>query len=757
MAGQETSSEVHQQVLVIALKVNAQPVGSGVIVLRTAAGDWLLPVPVLRAANVAIPDLPTLIFNETEYLSLTSLAGVKSVFDEQQQALDVQLTPSQFAPTRLASGMRNGAEQPSRPAGAFANYDLMVEHSRNRNGYTLFSEFGAAAGDGIGISNFLFFDRPGLRESIRLDTTFTIDHTDRVASLRIGDAISRPPTSLGRPVRFAGFQWSTNFQTQPGLVTVPVATLSGQAALPSTMDLYVDNVLRARNTVPPGPFSISTPPLVAGDGEVLLKVTDLAGQEQLISQRFYASTLLLADGLSDYSFEAGVLRRNYGLLSNDYGDALVSGGWRHGLKNNLTIEAGASFQQHGPAGLLAGISTAMAGIGIGSMAIGLSHGNAGTGMQMGLGFEQRSAKHSFAARMQFASRDYRQSGIDPAQALRRLDSLFYGYRLDHLGSIGLSYTRQQRMGAEPVSIANISFSSRQSDWGSLGLSLIQTRSDRTDRSLNLFWAMSLGRGTSASAFHAKPAHGDAQQIVNLQKNMEPGEGWGYRLQAAHNAAQQASVYGQNSFGIGRIEVAELENHTSVRAGLSGGVALLDGKGFLTRRIDSSFGLVRMPGFANVRIYVDNQLAARTDADGFALLPRLYPYTKNNVSVEQLDVPLDAQIDSLRISPVPAWRSGVLIDVPVRAASGATLDLQLDDGTPVPAGATVTLTSDDETGAETFIVGHQGLLYLSGLRAENQLQVRWPSRQCTAHVSYAAEKGSVPHLGQVTCASTRGVQ
>jgi outer membrane usher protein len=509
--------------------------------------------------------------------------------------------------------------------------------------------------------------------------------------------------------------------------------------------------------VPPGPFSISTPPLVAGDGEVLLKVTDLAGQEQLISQRFYASTVLLADGLSDYSFEAGVLRRNYGSLSNDYGDALVSGGWRHGLKNNLTIEAGASFQQHGPAGLLAGISAGMAGIGIGSMAIGLSHGDAGTGMQMGLGFEQRSAKHSFAARMQFASSDYRQSGIDPAQALRRLDSLFYGYRLDHLGSIGVSYTRQQRMGTEPVSIANISFSSRQSDWGSLGLSLIQTRSDRTDRSLNLFWAMSLGRGTSTSAFHAQPAHGDAQQIVNLQKNMEPGEGWGYRLQAAHNAAQQASVYGQNAFGMGRIEVAELENHTSLRAGLSSGVALLDGKGFLTRRIDSSFGLVRMPGFANVRIYVDNQLAARTDADGFALLPRLYPYMKNNVSVEQLDVPLDAQIDTLRISPVPAWRSGVLIDVPVRAASGATLDLQLDDGTPVPAGATVTLTSDDEREPETFIVGHQGLLYLSGLKAENQLQVRWPGGQCTVSVSYAAEKGSVPHLGRLTCAKARGVQ
>lgn len=756
MATQEDTSEFPHQVLVIALKINAQPIGTGVVALRTTEGDWLLPMTVLRAAHVVIPETPTLRFNEADYLSFAALGGTESTFDEQQQALDVRLNPSQFTPTQLTGDLRRGAaDQSARPAGAFFNYDLTFDHTQNGTGYTLFSEIGAALGSGVGVSNFLFIDRPGLRESIRLDTTFTVDYTDRAASLRVGDTISRPPTPLGRPVRLAGLQWSTNFQTQPGLVTMPVATLSGQAALPSTIDLYVDNVLQARNPVPPGPFSISTPPLVAGDGEVLLKVTDLSGQQQLISQRFYASTVLLASGLSDYSFEIGALRRNYGLLSNDYGDALVSAGWRHGLTNSLTIEAGASLQQHGPAGLLAGASSAMAGVGIGSIAIGLSHDAAGSGMQIGLGFERRSAQHSFSARMQFASSGYRQSGVDPAQAIRRLNSLFYGYRIGDLGSIGLSFTRQQRMDAQAISIASASISSRQSAWGSLGLSLIRTQSDRSDTSLNLFWAMSLGRGTSISAFHAQTAQGDAQQIMNLQKNMEPGEGWGYRLQAARNAAQQASVYGQNAYGMGRIEVAELDSHTSLRAGLSGGVALLDGRGFLTRRIDGSFGLVRMPGFANVRVYVDNQLAGRTDADGFALLPRLYPYIKNNVSVEQLDVPLDAQIDTLRVSPVPAWRSGVLIDVPVRAASGATLDLNLDDGTPVPAGAAAILVLDDGKASDTFVVGHQGLLYLSGLRAENHLQVTWPAGECRAHLAYTPEKGSVPHLGPVVCERAGG--
>ncbi len=746
--------ETHsRQLLVVALSVNAQPVGDGVIVLRSEGGDWMLPAAVLRAANVAIPDGSLFRFNDADYVALASLGEANAAFNETTQALDIRLDPARFSATRLAGRPATFHGAPSRPAGGFINYDLMIEHTPVGSGHTLYSDIGMAVGSGVALSDFLRIDRPGLRDSIRLGSSYTIDHPDRAASLRIGDAITRPPTSLGRPVRFAGLQWSTNFQTQPGLVTVPVATLSGQAALPSTIDLYVNNVLLARNAVPPGPFSISTPPLVSGDGEVLLKVTDLSGQEQLISQRYYASSVMLAAGLSDFSFEVGALRRNYGLSSSDYGDAFASASWRQGLNDQLTVEAGASLQQHGPAGLLAGAAAALPGIGSGSIALGLSHGEAGTGVQLGLGLERRTVRHSLSARMQIAGKNYRQAGVDAAQAVRRLDSLFYGYRIGDLGSLGLSYTRQQRMAAQPVSIASISFSSRQYGWGSLGVSLVQSRADGSDTSLNLFWAMPLGRGTNASAFHVQPAQGDPQQVVNLQKNMEPGEGWGYRLQAARNAPQQASVYGQNSYGFGRLEVGETDGQTSVRAGLAGGVALLDGKGFMTRRIDGSFGLVRMPGFANVRVYVDNQLAARTNADGYALLPRLYPYMKNGVSVEQLDVPLDAQIDTLRVHPVPAWRSGVLVDIPVRPASGATLDLTRENALPVPPGAVVTLVTADGSAAQPFVVGREGLLYLSGLQPENRIRATWPGGACEASVAYAPEKGAVPHLGQVVCSTT----
>jgi len=222
---------------------------------------------------------------------------------------------------------------------------------------------------------------------------------------------------------------------------------------------------------------------------------------------------------------------------------------------------------------------------------------------------------------------------------------------------------------------------------------------------------------------------------------------GYRLQAAVNASQQAAVYGQNRYGLGRLEVAELNGQTSARASVTGAVARLDDQWFLTPRISSSYGLVRMPGLNNVRVYVDNQLATRTNSDGYAFLPRLHPYVRNHVSVDQLDLPIDATIDSLTVRPVPGWRSGVVIDFPVKQQVTATLNLVLADGNPVPAGALIRMNQADTI----FAVGREGLTFVSGLEKENQLTVSWGSRRCQVLLPFSGSEDKViPHLGEFIC-------
>jgi outer membrane usher protein len=62
--------------------------------------------------------------------------------------------------------------------------------------------------------------------------------------------------------------------------------------------------------------------------------------------------------------------------------------------------------------------------------------------------------------------------------------------------------------------------------------------------------------------------------------------------------------------------------------------------------------------------------------------------------------------------------------------------------------------ESESGeGERFMVGYQGLVYLNGLKPENQLRVQWPGGTCMASVPYEAAKGQIPYLGQFTCAPT----
>ncbi len=739
--------------VVIRLTVNRQPAGDAVVALRDGKGHWWLPAAALARARVSLDGSQQQRLDDIDYVALRSLAPESLDFDESQQTLALALPPTRFSASTLQAGIASQPPPSGKPAGAFLNYDLFIDHSEIGSGRSVFTEAGMALGPGVALASFALLRQPTIDANLRLDTSYAVDQPSQMTTLRLGDTISRPPTALGRPVRFAGLQFGTNFLTRPGMVTVPVPTLAGQAALPSTVDLYVNNVLQSRSAVAPGPFSLTSAPLMAGDGELLLKVTDVSGREQVISQRYYASTTLLAPGLSDFSVEAGALRLNYGLRSDDYGDFFAAGSWRRGLSQQLTVEGGASVQQGSRFGLLAGVSAAVPDLGAGSLSVGASHDKLGSGLQAAASVERRTRDHSVALRTQIADADYRQTGIPNQLQLRRLDTAFYGYRLAGLGSLSASWTRQQRVGQDALRITQLGFSTRPARWGSLVLTLIDVRGAAQDRSLNLFWILPLDGGRNASVLHSRSEQGQDQTVFQFQQTPAPGEGVGYRLQAGINAPQQAAVTAQNLHGLLRAEVAEFRGTSAVRAGLSGALVLMDGSLFAVRRVDSSFGLVRLPGLSGVRVYVDNQLAGRTDARGVALLPRLAPYMKNHVAVEPLDLPLDVQIDALKAEPVPAWRSGINVDFPLRAVSAATLNLVLANGQPVPAGAEARLAGSEAD--DSLPVGHQGLVYVTGMKEWNRLLVSWPGGQCLVEIPYAPEKGSIPYLGQFLCRESAG--
>ena len=191
--------------------------------------------------------------------------------------------------------------------GGFLDYDLLYQ-----------------AGDGVdqGLSGLL--ELGGFHAGANLLSSLLLQRPDRAARghptrhrrsaatcrsraspCRLGDRIADGRRASPRRCASAGVQYATNFGTDPAFVTFPLPTIGGLARQDSVVDVFIDNVQREARSVPPGPFTLESLPAVTGAGEVQLRVTDLLGREQLVTQSYYVSSRLLKQGLHDFGYQLG--------------------------------------------------------------------------------------------------------------------------------------------------------------------------------------------------------------------------------------------------------------------------------------------------------------------------------------------------------------------------------------------------------------------------------------------------------------------
>src|SRR5262249_25166986 len=140
-------------------------------------------------------------------------------------------------------------------------------------------------------------------------------------------------------------------------------------------------------------------------------------------------------------------------------------------------------------------------------------------------------------------------------------------------------------------------------------------------------------------------------------------------------------------------------------------------------LNESFAVVELADYPNLTVYLDNQPIGRTDDKGRVLLDAMRPYETNTISVDPKEIPFDASLSVPSMTVTPAYRSGPVVRFPVVRASAATLRLVLANGAAVPAGATVT------TSSETVPVAGDGLVYLTAVDGEQRANAQWPGHRC----------------------------
>lgn len=732
--------------LLVQVDINGQGLDDTALVLRDGSGNFFLSDGDLQRWRLNVPSCDSLDDQGTKYFPLAAIPGVKTQFDESRLALTITAPTSAFPVSGVSAAMPEKPEPTITSTGAFINYDLLVDRTEGLTHANGLVEFGFFDRFGVGTTSALGSSTDETDELIRLETTWTHDFPASRATLRIGDAFTRPGV-WGRAVRFGGIQFGTNFAVDPSFSTLPLQSVAGEAVLPSSVDIFVNDALTSSSDIPPGPFSIDNVPVVTGQGEVRVVVRDVLGREQVISQPFFATSSLLRAGLSDYSVELGSVRENFALNSNDYGRGLAVGTYRYGFTDQFTGEIRALGTRDNQALGMAG-SFLVGNIGVVSGVAAASHSARGTGSLFQLGFDGQSSQLTYGAHITAANDRFVQIG-DAADNQRQLLTANLGYVLPRGDSIGAAFVRQENFDGSSIRVASLTYSTRIGDFGFLGVSLLRTMSDVTTNSFNVAFTMPLGNSTSASltARGDRGATGNSDDVVaQMQRSLPPGPGLGYSVQTSSNDTGQLGLYAQSTVGAYSLEAARFGGTDSVRAGTSGGAAFIGGRAFPSRRIDESFAVVRVPGFANVRVMAENQEVARTDEQGDAVIPRLRPYEDNRLAIEQLDLPLDTEIGALALSAVPFYRSGLLVQFPVRRVRAATLHIVLPDGSALPVQAKVQVNR----GAAPIAVGMQGELYLRDLDEENRIQVNLNGRHCEIAFAYPATTEPQPDLGTFVC-------
>ncbi|MGN6147578.1 MAG: fimbria/pilus outer membrane usher protein [Rhizomicrobium sp.] len=674
---------------------------------------------------------------------------IRAEEDVADQRLLLTLAPSRLSQTSM--DLRPSIAEEVTPAnrGAMLRYSLSasasdVAHPRNT----------ASAGAALALTLFqdnarltmTGFATAGLSaRSARLDTALEFDTPSAPRRLILGDAVTGVPR-WARSVRFGGIEIATDFSQQPDRVTFPLPQFFGLAAVPSTVDVFVGASRVFDGAVREGPFALDNLPIMTGGGAATVVVRDVLGRETTQTISLYTDPSLLADGLSSYSFDAGFVRRDYGISSADYATPLVSATWRKGL-GDFTAELHGEFAQT-LALMSGGVASSIGSFGAFSVDGAISRHDGYRGAMASANLSARAGALSFfgdiaAATGRFA--DLASLAGDVFPKLRYQAGVSASLRQS--GTLSFSWIGSRVRGAPDDDLATASYSLSFGNGLFLGLTGFRDFSGRNWAG-QMFFSMPLN-GAILSGSASSGTDGQSAQAT-YDKPVNPDGGFGYRFRAGTLPSQRAEADATWIGDYGELDgaAALASGHAALRINASGGLVLLGDALYAARTPDGAVALVKA-GAPGVRVLRENRVVARSGADGNALLTDLNPYAPNRIGVDPRDYPIDADIAVASRIVVPPRGAGVIVNLAPAAEHSFVAVIRLGNGAFPPVGALVRA----RTLKPSRIVGRDGEVFFGALNHPLDATVETGNGHCEVRiVPPRAVAGRIGRAGPFVCSS-----
>lgn len=719
------------------------------VFLRQKDGRLLISKSDWQQWRLKLPTVAAYKYEAEEYYYLDQIQGLTYRVNESDLSITLEANLALFETLQMSAASSSPIMNIDTSWGGFVNYDIATQiNQQGLDNVSVLLENGVFSHWGALNNQFLIdSSREGSSQITRLDTTFSYDNLPNMTTLNIGDMVS---TDLGLQgsARLFGIQLLRNFGLRPKLLLFPLPTMSGEALAPSTVDIWVNNMRALSRQVPTGAFTIEDVPIISGKGEARMVIKDLLGREQVVTLPYYVSAELLKVGLHEYSYDLGVIRENYGSESQNYGRMIASVTDRVGVTNYMTAQLQALLSKQQQNISYGGVFV-LPRWGAVQTLIGHSQNQTyGLGHSASLSVSTQPWGINIGSSIRLATKAFTSLASNTnTPPLKLSTQLFVSMPLPYFsGALSSVYSHQESYQQEKISLLQLGYNTNIGKWATLSASVAKVFNvENSKLAAQLSLNIPLGGIGSANV-----GIQSQQKLISIQRSMSSGVGWGYDFTHVSGDSNRtnASLFLQNGIGRYNLKASQYaQGDINVAASMAGGVAIMDKKAFLSRRISNSFALVKVGDFANVRVYKQNQLMGKTNKEGFLLVPQLLPYQKNKLRIDGGDLPFDVDIPEIEKEIVPASRSGIKADFAVKRSYGASLVIKLENGDIMPAGARIY----NATNNEDALVGFRGEAYLTNLQPHNTIKIHWLNNVCQFELSFTPlQDGTVPDLGIHVC-------
>ena len=739
---------------VLDLTLNTVPSGELQVLLK---GDEIwADIDGLAAAGLVRLNGTTRQVGARTFVLLSSVDPRPEVtFDEAALRLAIVASPSLFQATtlRFDTGRPDNVVY-RRATSAFLNYGATWTSSGARG---LSLESGASLGRAFVTSSF--FVQSGVPTS-RGITAAIVDDRARLRRYQFGDVVVATGP-LGGSLQLAGASVSRDFSLDPYFVRYPTTGLSGMVTTPSRVDLYVNNQLVRSLQIQPGAYELANLALPAGAADTRVVVRDAFGGEQSFGGSYYVTTSLLAEGLHQYHYAAGVERlRPFDTLW-DYGRPVFTGTHRLGLSDTFTVGGRAEIES----GLISAgptMTTRLGRYGALEVSAAASHAaDAGIAASVAYEYVGRPAGVSFAWRQ--ASDGYetlttRRFDVATVRELYASATTRLGRRL----SGGLSWQSQDLRGAiDSRRRASVTTSFAFAPRASLFLSVSRVRAEGA-WSTGAFASVNMALGPRANAgVSIDRQSGITRGGVEVQQSAPVGPGFGYRARVADASAAgsllDAELRAQGRWAQADLRQSIVDGQRETWAQVNGALVAIGGRVLAARPVQQGYALVRVPDVKGVRTYVSHQEMGRTDRHGDLLVPNLLPYYGNRISIADTDVPIDRTLAARDVVLAPPYRGGAIAEFPAPRQRRIAGRLVAGAGVPALTGQAAldaTATVETATGSLETWLGQNGELYIEGLGpGRHVMRVTTGEATCEATLTVPHGDEAVTQLGEIVCAAS----